>query len=172
MELILCVSVRVCMYKMDYIIFSLDNNQEACTSKQFKINIGELEMLTSLPECNAYMVHIITLVYKCSLVITKWILLCNLCWSYWHYYLNCSRENYFMLSKLSVFQFIFKMIFYITIIYSKVCSKGVCVCVLYMYICMYIYIYFFFSFLITSENSDKLLSRCLHFWLSVMYEIC
>lgn len=122
------------MYKMDYIIFLLDNNQEAFTSKQFKINTGELEMLTSLPECNAYMVHIITLVYKCSLVITKWILLCNLCWSYWHYYLNCSRENYFMSSKLSVFQFIFKMIFYITIIYTKVCSKGIYVCVLYIYI--------------------------------------
>ena len=157
------------MHKMDYIIFLLDNNQEAFTSKQFKINIGELEMLTSLPECNAYMVHIITLVYKCSLVITKRTLLCNLCWSYWHYYLNCSRENYFMLSKLSVFQFIFKMIFYITIIYTKVCSKDVYVCVLYMYI--YIYI-FLLLLLITLENSDKLLSRCLHFWLSVIYEIC
>ena len=74
-----------------------------------------------------------------------------------------------MLSKLSVFQFIFKMIFYITIIYTKVCSKDVYVCVLYMYI--YIYIFFFFL-LITLENSDKLLSRCLHFWLSVIYEIC
>ena len=148
----------------------LDNNQEAFTSKQFKINIGELEMLTLLSECNAYMVHIITLVYKCSLVITKRILLCNLCWSYWHYYLNCSRENYFMLSKLSVFQFIFKMILYITIIYTKVCSKGLYVCFIYINMC--IYIYFFFFFLITSENSERLFSRCLHFWLSVIYKRC
>lgn len=80
-ELILhvCMCVCVCMQVCITWItrsFLFGNNQDVFTSKQFKTNIGELEMSTNLPKYNACMVHI-TMATKCFLVITKQILLCN-----------------------------------------------------------------------------------------------
>lgn len=115
-------------------------------------------MPRNLPKCNPYLVHIRTMAPKYFLNITiamqsGWWLLLTL--------YTLSGENYLILGKLSMFQFIYKIQFYNATLYSKVSFSGVYVCAC---VCVPIYT-------TSSKTSGRLLSRCLHFWLIVIYEI-